>query len=95
MPLTQILDHNIDIINITSGRLYGRMQEETYSFNNFVLNSTNTTITKTLTGLEFSIQTEYQNTEIATFLIVPIIINQLSLEFIRSSDNNLKENDEL
>ena len=86
MPLTQILDHNIDIINITSGRLYGRMQEETYSFNNFVLNSTNTTITKTLTGLEFSIQTEYQNTEIATFLIMPIIINQLSLEFIRSSE---------
>ena len=86
MPLTQILDHNIDIINITSGRLYGRMQEETYSFNNFALNSTNTTITKTLTGLEFSIQTEYQNTEIATFLIMPIIINQLSLEFIRSSE---------
>lgn len=86
MPLTQILDHNIDTINITSGRLYGRMQEETYSFNNFVLNSTNTTITKTLTGLEFSIQTEYQNTEIATFLIMPIIINQLSLEFIRSSN---------
>ena len=86
MPLTQILDHNIDIINITGGRLYGRMQEETYSFNNFVLNSTNTTITKTLTGLEFSIQTEYQNTEIATFLIMPIIINQLSLEFIRSSE---------
>ena len=86
MPLTQILDHNIDIINITSGRLYGRMQEETYSFNNFVLNSTNTTIIKTLTGLEFSIQTEYQNTEIATFLIMPIIINQLSLEFIRSSE---------
>ena len=86
MPLTQILDHNIDTINITSGRLYAQSSDENYNFNNFVLNSTNTTITKTLTGLEFSIQTEYQNTEIATLLIVPITINQLSLEFIRSSE---------
>jgi len=73
-----LLDEDITAVNITGGRLYSTSSGN-YNFNNFILNSTNTTITKTLTGLEFSIQTEYQNTEIATFLILPLYINQLSL----------------
>ena len=88
MPLTQLLDQNITSINITGGRLYSTAQSESYNINNLIMNSTNTIITKTLSGLEFNVQTEYTNTEIATLDVIPLFINQLSLEFIRPTSNN-------
>lgn len=84
MSLTQLLDQNITAINITNGRLYANSQSNTHNLNNFIMNSTNTTITKTLSGLEFQIQTEYPNTETASIEIATIFMNQLNLSFVRS-----------
>lgn len=83
MPLTQLLDQNITAVNIASGRLYITSQGGNHNLTNFVMNSTNTTITKTLSGLEFQIQTEYQNLEVAQVEIATIFINQLNLSFVR------------
>ena len=83
MPLTQLLDQNITAVNITNGRLYVDSQSSIHDLNNFVMNSTNTTVTKTLSGLEFQVQTEYENSGGASIEIATIFINQLSLSFVR------------
>ena len=86
MPLTQLLDQNITAVNITNGRLYVDSQSDIHDLNNFVMNSTNTTVTKTLSGLEFQVQTEYENSGGASIEIATIFINQLSLSFVRPAE---------
>ena len=83
MPLTQFIDSNISSINVLDGKLYIKSQDSIYDLTNVTLNSTNTTITKTLSGLKFQIQTTFENLETATIKIVSILVNELDLEFIR------------
>lgn len=83
IPLTQFIDSNINSINISDGKLYVKSQNGTYDLSNVTLDSTNTTITKTLTGLKFQIQTTFANLQSATTEIVSILLNGIDLEFIR------------
>lgn len=85
IPLTQFLDSNINTINITNGMLFVTSSDELHNLNEFVINSTNTTVTKTLSGLRLQIQTEFANLETATTEIITILVNQLNLEFIKST----------
>ena len=83
IPLTQFIDANINSIEILNGELYVKSQGGTYDLTGVALDSTNTTITKTLSGLKFQIQTTFTNLTVATIEIVSILINGLDLEFIR------------
>ena len=83
MPLTQFIDTNINSINVLQGELYVKSQDGTHDLTAVTLDFTNTTITKTLSGLKFQIQTAFANLTIATIEIVSVLINGLDLEFIR------------
>ena len=83
IPLTQFIDSNINFINILNGKLYVKSQNGTHDLTNMTLDSTNTIITKTLTGLNFQIQTTFSNLQTATIEIVSILINEINLEFMR------------
>lgn len=83
MSLTQFIDSNINSIEALDGKLYVKSQDGTYDLTNVTLDSTNTTITKTLSGLKFQIQTTFANLQTASIEIVSIVINELDLEFIR------------
>ena len=85
MPLTQFIDTNITTITAETGSLYMTATDTTHNLNNFVIDSTNTTITKTLSGLKFEIQTEFENTQTATPELVTILVNGLDLTFSRQT----------
>lgn len=83
IPLTQFIDSNINSIDILDGELYVKSENGTYDLTAVALDSINTIITKTLSGLKFQIQTTFANLETATIEIVSVLINGLDLEFIR------------
>jgi len=83
MPLTQFIDTNITTITAETGSLYMTAADTTHNLNNFAIDSTNTTITKTLSGLKFEIQTKFENTQTATPELVTILANGLDLTFSR------------
>ena len=85
MPLTQFIDTNITTITAKTGSLYMTAADTTHNLNDFAINSTNTTITKTLSGLKFEIQTEFENTQTATPELVTILVNRLDLTFSRQT----------
>ena len=85
MPLTQFIDTNITTITAETGSLYMTAADTTHNLNNFAIDSTNTTITKTLSGLKFEIQTKFENTQTATPELVTILANGLDLTFSRQT----------
>ena len=85
IPLTQFIDTNITTITTETGSLYMAAADTTHNLNNFAIDSTNTTITKTLSGLKFEIQTEFENTQTATPELVTILVNGLDLTFSRQT----------
>ena len=85
MPLTQFIDTNITTITAETGSLYMTAIDTTHNLNDFAINSTNTTITKTLSGLKFEIQTKFENTQTATPELVTILVNGLDLTFSRQT----------
>ena len=85
IPLTQFIDTNITTITAATGSLYMTATDTTHNLNNFVIDSTNTTITKTLSGLKFEIQTKFENTQTATPELVTILANGLDLTFSRQT----------
>ena len=85
MPLTQFIDTNITTITAETGSLYITATDTTHNLNNFAIDSTNTTITKTLSGLKFEIQTKFENTQTATPELVTILANGLDLTFSRQT----------
>ena len=85
MPLTQFIDSNINSIEVLDGKLYVQSQNGTHDLTGVILDSTNTTVTKTLSGLKFQIQTTFTNLQIATIEIVSVLINELDLEFTRQT----------
>lgn len=85
MPLTQFIDTNITTITAETGSLYMTAADTTHNLNDFAIDSTNTTITKTLSGLKFEIQTKFENTQTATPELVTILANGLDLTFSRQT----------
>ena len=85
MPLTQFIDSNINSIEVSDGKLYVKSQDGTHDLTGVALDSTNTTVIKTLSGLKFQIQTTFTNLQTATIEIVSILINELDLEFTRQT----------
>ena len=85
MPLTQFIDTNITTITAETGSLYITAADTTHNLNDFAIDSTNTTITKTLSGLKFEIQTAFENTQTATPELVTILVNGLDLTFSRQT----------
>ena len=85
MPLTQFIDSNINSIEVSDGKLYVKSQDGSHDLTGITLNSTNTIVTKTLSGLKFQIQTTFANLQTATTEIVSVLINRLNLQFIRST----------
>lgn len=85
MPLTQFIDNNITTITAETGSLYMTATDTTHNLNNFAIDSTNTIITKTLSGLKFEIQTEFENTQTTTSELVTILVNGLDLTFSRQT----------
>ena len=85
MPLTQFIDTNITTIIAETGSLYMTAADTTHNLDDFAIDSTNTTITKTLSGLKFEIQTEFENTQTATPELVTILVNGLDLTFSRQT----------
>ena len=85
MPLTQFIDTNITTITAETGSLYITATDTTHNLNNFAIDSTNTTITKTLSGLKFEIQTKFENTQTATPELVTILVNGLDLTFSKQT----------
>ena len=83
MPLTQFIDSNINSIEVSDGKLYVKSQDGTHDLTGVTLDSTNTVVTKTLSGLKFQIQTTFTNLQIATIEIVSVLVNGLDLEFTR------------
>lgn len=83
MPLTQFIDSNINSIEVSDGKLYVKSEDGTHDLTGITLDSTNTTITKTLSGLKFQIQTTFANLQTATIEIVSVLVNGLDLEFTR------------
>lgn len=83
MPLTQFIDSNISSVEVSDGELYVKSQDGTHDLTGVTLDSTNTTVTKTLSGLKFQIQTTFTNLQIATIEIVSVLVNGLDLEFTR------------
>lgn len=83
MPLTQFIDSNISSVEVSDGELYVKSQDGTHDLTGVALDSTNTTVTKTLSGLKFQIQTTFTNLQIATIEIVSVLVNGLDLEFTR------------
>lgn len=83
MPLTQFIDSNISSINVLDGELYVKSQDGVHDLTGVTLDSTNTMVTKTLSGLKFQIQTTFTNLQIATIEIVSVLVNGLDLEFTR------------
>lgn len=85
MPLTQFIDTNITTITAETGSLYITAADTTHNLNDFAIDSTNTTITKTLSGLKFEIQTAFENIQTATSELVTILVNGLDLTFSRQT----------
>lgn len=83
MPLTQFIDSNISSIEVLDGKLYVKSEDGTHDLTGITLDSTNTTITKTLSGLKFQIQTTFANLQTATIEIISVLVNELDLEFTR------------
>ena len=83
MPLTQFIDSNISSIEVSDGKLYVKSEDGTHDLTGITLDSTNTTITKTLSGLKFQIQTTFANLQTATIEIISVLVNELDLEFTR------------